>query len=102
VTDEDERVPLVAEPDEDMSELLDALGREHARGLVKDEHLRITPERLDDLDLLLLSERQLPGASIRVDGHVEELREFRQPTARDTLAQPNAAVRTEHEVLEHV
>ncbi len=49
----------------------DALGREHRGGLVQDEHPGALPERLDDLDVLLLAERQRTGPHVRVDRHAQ-------------------------------
>ena len=67
VRDEDDRQPLFLEPGDDLLQLGDALWREHRRRLVEDEHLRAAPERLDDLELLLLSEREQSGGGTRVD-----------------------------------
>ena len=46
---------------------VDPFRGEHRGGLVEDQHLGAPPERLDDLDLLLLPEAQRPGLGVRVD-----------------------------------
>jgi len=100
VRDEDDRQALLLEMHEDCLEILDALRRQHGRGLVKDEHLGTLPEGLDDLDLLLLPERQLRHLGVRVDLHAEHVGQPRQALLRLLDAEPYALALTEHEVLE--
>src|SRR5260370_1246528 len=51
----DRRAPLLEAP-QDLLEFLHALGRQHGRGLVKDQHPGSAPEGADDLDLLLAAQ----------------------------------------------
>ena len=52
---------------------------ERRGGLVEDQHARPVPQRLDDLDKLLLADRQVSDRRCRVDPYVE----LRQQLARD-------------------
>ena len=59
VGDEDDRLALLLEPAEHLRQLGDALRREHRGRLVEDQDARAAPERLDDLDLLLVAEGEV-------------------------------------------
>ena len=52
------------------------LRRQHRRRLVEDQDPRLAVERLQDLDALLLAERELPDARARVDGDPVALAEL--------------------------
>ena len=77
--------PLAFEPEQHLLELGDALWRQHRRGFVEDEHTGTLPERLDDLDLLLLAQRQRTDADVRVERDPEGGRKVRQPGSRGLL-----------------
>ena len=52
-------------------ELVDLAGREHRGGLVEDQDRRVPEQRLDQLDPLLLADRQVLHPGVGVDGHPE-------------------------------
>ncbi len=58
VRDEDDRLPPAAEPTDDLVEPLDLHGGQARRRLVEDDEVGVARERAQDLDLLLLGERQ--------------------------------------------
>ena len=47
------------------------LRREHRRRLVEDEDARVLVQRLENLDPLLLAERELPDPGARIDREAE-------------------------------
>ena len=51
------------------------LRRQHRGRLVEDQDARVAVERLEDLDALLLADRELPDARARVDGEAELIRQ---------------------------
>ena len=72
VADEDDRMPLRGKPAQDSEDLLRLLGGEDGGGLVEDEDAGIAVERLEDLDPLLLTDRQGvdPGVGIEVEAEL--------------------------------
>ena len=101
VRDEDDRDARPLEADEHVLELGDALGRQHRRGLVQDQDIGAAPERLDDLDQLLLTQREVARARARVDRRPERGRDLGQPRLAGGGVQSHAAAFTEQQVLEH-
>ena len=101
VGDEDHRLALLLQAREDLRELCDALRGEHRRRLVEDQHTGAAPERLDDLDLLLVAEGEVGRASVRVDLDAEHRGQLCQTGTRSRLVEPHAARVAEHQVLEH-
>ncbi len=101
VRDEDERHSRLLQPDQDLLELRDALRREHRGRLVQDQHARAAPQRLDDLDLLLLTEREVARARARVDLDAERAGELGQPGRARLGVEAHAAALAEQQVLEH-
>jgi hypothetical protein len=75
VRDEDDRHPLRDELLEDLEELDRLLRCQHRRRLVEDEDVGVPVERLQDLDSLLLSDRDVLDLRVRVDVELEPLRE---------------------------
>ena len=67
VGDEDDGESIGLDREQHLLQLGDALGCEHRGGLIQDEHPGSLPERLDDLDVLLLAQGQRAGAHIGVD-----------------------------------
>ena len=55
---------------------LGLLRRQHGGRLVEDQDPRLAVERLQDLDPLLLADRELPDPRARVDGHPVALAEL--------------------------
>ena len=71
------------------AQLLVVLRGEHRGGLVEDEHPRVlAPERLHDLDLLLLAERQRAGADAGGEVDAEQPRELGEARARALEVEP--------------
>ena len=64
--DEDDRLALVDQAADDLEELVDLARRQHGGGLVEDQDVGLPEQRLDQLDALLLPDRQL--ADQRVGG----------------------------------
>ena len=58
VRDDDDRLALLAHAPQDGEELVDFLRREHRGRLVENQQLRAPVERLQQLDALLLADRQ--------------------------------------------
>ena len=58
VRDDDDRLSLLAHAAKDGEELLDFLRRQHGGRLVENQQLRVPVERLQQLDALLLADRQ--------------------------------------------
>ena len=76
VRDEDHGPALVCHHAHRLEERLRLLRRQHGGRLVEDQDLRLAVERLQDLDALLLAERELPDTRVRVDGDVVALAEL--------------------------
>ena len=72
-------------------ELGDALRRQHRRRLVEDQHPRAAPERLDDLDLLLVAEREVGGPRRPGRPRRRAARRARARRARGRSRRPAAA-----------
>ena len=66
--DEDDRLAARRQLSHDLEELLCLLRGEHGGGLVEDEDVGVAVERLEDLDALLLADRDVLDAGARVDG----------------------------------
>ena len=77
------------------------LRREHRGRLVENHDAGITVERLDDLDALLLADRELPDASRGVDVEAELLRERAHAPLDLGASNDEGGVVTEHDVLGH-
>jgi len=67
VRDEDDRATLVGHHAQRLEQGRGLLRRQHRRRLVENQHPCVAIERLQDLDALLLAERQLPDMSTRID-----------------------------------
>ena len=73
---------------EAFEERLRFLRRQHRRRLVEDQHLGAAVERLQDLDALLLAERELPELRARVDGDLVALAELLGDGAGEQVSLP--------------
>jgi hypothetical protein len=71
VRDEDHRPTLGRHRPERPEERLRLLRRQHRCGLVEDENASISVERLQDLDALLLTHRELPDPRVRIHREAE-------------------------------
>ena len=65
-------------------------GRQHRGRLVEDEDVRAPVERLEDLDALLLADRDVLDPRVGVDGEAERSR-ARAPAARGVVVEQDAA-----------
>ena len=79
VADEDDRHALARQRPEDLEQLLRLLRREHRSRLVEDEDVGVPVERLQDLDPLLLADRDVLDARGRVDPELERVGEIAHP-----------------------
>ena len=82
VGDEDDRLPLLHQALDHREELVDLAGREHGRGLVEDEDVGLAVERLDELDALLLADRQVADDGVRDRSRARSGRRARGCVAR--------------------
>ena len=64
VRDEDDGAPLCRHLAQGREQRVDLLRRQHRRRLVQDQHARVAVQRLEDLDALLLADRELPDARV--------------------------------------
>ena len=67
VGDEHDRLALVDEAADDAEELVDLARREHGRRLVEDEDVGVAEQRLQQLDALLLADREVLDLGVGVD-----------------------------------
>ena len=82
VRDEDHRPPVGNHLPQRREQHLRLLRREHGGRLVEDQDPRVAVESLQDLDPLLLAQRELPDARLRVDIHARSGRRARRPWPR--------------------
>ena len=97
VRDEDDGAALGRHAPEHLEEGLRLLRREHGGGLVEDEQLGLAGEGLDDLDALLLADRELPDPGAGVHVKPVALAQLGDPRFRSGPS--DAAVLAEHHVL---
>ena len=104
MADEHNGLPLLREAADDLEQLLRLLRREHRRRLVEDEDVRAAVERLQDLDALLLADRDVLDAGMRVDGQRVALGELADPLLGRPVVEEDAVpgrLQREHDVLRH-
>ena len=104
MADEDDAGAVLAQPSQDAEDLTGLLWRQDRGRLVEDEDPRSAVDRLQDLDALLLSERQLVDARAGIDAEAQPLRELadaslRRPHVED--AADAADLLPEHDILRH-
>ena len=103
VRDEDDRPAFGRDLAERDEQRIGLLRREHCRRLVENQHACLLIERLQDLDPLLLADRELPDARTRIDVEAVALAELAHlgidDARNDPEATAGAAAITEHEVL---
>ena len=75
VRDEDDGAAVGRHRAQRLEERARLLRRQHGGRLVEDQDARVAVERLEDLDALLLADRELPDAGARVDGEAELIRQ---------------------------
>ena len=76
VGDEDDGQTPLDEAAHQRAEFLDALRRQHGGRFVEDEQAAVAHHGAQDLDLLLLAQRQLGYLGMQADGDVERLRDL--------------------------
>ena len=81
MADEDDARALRREAAQDGEDLLGLLRRQHGGRLVEDEDARLAVERLEDLDALLLADRQAADLGVGVDLEAELLGRAPDPPA---------------------
>ena len=99
VRDEDHGAALGRHAPQHLEQRLGLLRREDGGGLVEDQQPGLTREGLDDLDALLLTDRQLPDPGGGVDVEPVALAQLGDACFRRGPA--DAAVLAEHHVLGH-
>ena len=101
VRDEDDRAAVGRHRAQRLEQRARLLRGQHRGRLVEDQHARVAVERLEDLDALLLADRELPDARARIDGQAEllaELGDTRSSAARSGTSRRVALV-AERDVL---
>ena len=101
VGDEDHRAPLLDQRADRRRTARHFLRREHGGRLVEDQDARIAVERLEDLDALLLADRQLADRRQRIDMEPEFLGERADVGDRLVAVEADAGPRlgAEHDIL---
>ena len=102
VADEDDRLALLGEAADDREQLLRLLRRQNRRRLVEDEDVGSAVERLQDLDALLLADRDVVHERARVDGQAEAAGDVAHALLGRRVVEQDAVVRRlgrEHDVL---
>ena len=93
VADEDDRHALALEALEDPEELRRLLRREYGCRLVEDEDVGPPVERLQDLDALLLTDRDVLDLRVGIDPEAELQRELADPRACRVVVEDHAVLR---------
>ena len=93
--------PLLDQPAHQLRQLLDALRRQHRGRLVEDQHAAAAQQRLDDLDLLLLAERELAGDLVEIDRDADLARSRRACVVSSAPVWRPPPGHAEHQVLQH-
>ena len=102
VADEDDAPAGVGHRSQGPEELVHLLRRQHGRRLVHDQDPRAAVEHLEDLDPLLLADRELPDLGPRVDPQPECARPGRRSPRRSAGPQQEARrSQAEQHVLGH-
>ena len=101
VGDEHDRLALRDQAAHDAEELLDLPRREHGRRLVEDQDVGFAEQRLQQLDSLLLADRQVLDLGVGVDVEAVALAELQDPPAGGLEIEHRSAAQfvAEHDVL---
>jgi hypothetical protein len=103
VRDEDHGPPLVRHSAQRLEQDVGFLRRQHRGRLVQDQDARVAIKGLQDLDALLLPQRQLPDARTWIDVEAVALRDLADAALDRPRADPEgaalAAMVAEHDVL---
>ena len=103
VGDQQNADALGRQPPQDIEQPVRLVRRQHACGLVEDQHPRATEKRLQDLHALLKPDRQRAGQRIRVDLQPVLLLQPHQRRARrrPTGPEQDPTFAPQHHVLKH-
>ncbi len=104
VADEDDRHPLLRERAEDLEQLLGLLGGQDGGRLVQDEDVGVPVERLQDLDALLLTDRDVLDPRVRIDLELEGVGQVADALGGGVVVEQHLALGglvREHDVLRH-
>ena len=103
VRDEDDRLALRRQRAQDLEQLGGLLGGQHRGRLVEDQHLGAAVERPQDLDALLLADRDVADPRLGVDAEPEAVRQLAHAPGRrlGVEQQPLARLGGEDDVLGH-
>ena len=103
VRDQDHRGAAVAQRAQDVEQLVGLLRRQHRGRLVEDQDAGAAIQRLQDLDALLLADRQVADQRVRVDAQRVFAAEPLDLGARGPrlCSQQRARLGAEHDVLQH-
>ena len=104
VRDEDDRLALLLERTDDLEELLRLLRGQDGRRLVEHEDLGAAIQRLQDLDALLLADRDPVDARVGIDGEPVARRQLLDAAVGGGVVEQDAGaagLRGEHDVLGH-
>ena len=102
VADEDDRLSLLGQALDDREQLVRLLRGQHRGRLVEHEDVGAAVERLQDLDALLLADRDVPHDRARVDGEPEPRRDLAHALLRRRVVEQDPVVHglgREHDVL---
>ncbi len=102
--DEDDRLALRREAADDCEQLLRLLWRQHRGRLVEHQDLGPAVQGLQDLDPLLLADRDVLDQRVRVDDEAVALRDLTDSLLRGALVEQHLAMRRlggEDDVLGH-
>ncbi len=99
VADEDDRQALGDEAAQCTEERLDLLWHEHGRGLIEDEHAAVARQGLDDLDALLLADREVLHDRIGAHGDAEAVGRLFDRSPRGGQVEAHAGGAAEDDVL---
>jgi hypothetical protein len=99
--EDDRRAHVVAERVQDPEEVGRLLRGQHRGGLVQDQDLGVSVERLHDLDPLLHADRDLLHPRVGVDGEAEAVRDVEDALSgrRQVEERPAGRLGGEHDVL---
>ena len=101
VADEDDREALGDETPQRLEEGFDLVRHEHGGRLVEDEEAAIARERLDDLDALLLADRELGHDGVRTHGDAEALGGLQHRPAGRVEVEAHTGGAAQDDVLGH-
>ena len=103
VGDQDDSDAALPQGAQNVEQTIGLLWRQHRAGFVQDEDVRTPEQHLQDFHALLLANRKIGDAGIGIDRQAVVACQPRQlgPCRRQPAGQQQAALGTQHQVLEH-